>query len=147
MEMIIVKDLPDPRPFSHSHACMTNGLVTTSGMVSAKDANNMNMNVGVSFCSSTNSYSHNIAEQMNDIIKQLYAIGAHLGMCDQELVDNLVEVRVYLVDVRRHFKEFNLAYGDWIKRSTHLPARTTIGVEALPSNVALEMSFIFKATA
>ena len=39
------------------------------------------------------------------------------------------------------FSDFNIIYGNWMGKRTNYPARTTIGVFDLPSNVILEMAF------
>ena len=89
-----------------------------------------------------NKYVHDIELQFLDIIQQLELICEDLKINKTELKDHILETKVYIVDVKRYFQVFNKCYGNWMGKKDNYPARTTIGVDGLPSNVVLEMSFV-----
>ena len=137
------KKLEDPKKFFHSHAIGYENIIYTSGMVSRKDdLTGLNIGVKISASESNNKYEHNIELQFLDIIKQLELICEDIEIEKSELKDHILESKAYIVDVKRYFKDFNKSYGNWMGIRDNYPARTTIGVDALPSNVVLEMSFI-----
>ena len=137
------KKLEDPKKFFHSHASGNENIIYTSGMVSRKDdLTGLNIGVKISASESNNKYVHNIELQFLDIIKQLELICEDLEIEKSDLKDHILESKAYIVDVKRYFKDFNKSYGNWMGIRDNYPARTTIGVDALPSNVVLEMSFI-----
>ena len=137
------KKLEDPKKFFHSHASGNANIIYTSGMVSRKDdLTGLNIGVKISASESNNKYEHNIELQFLDIIKQLELICEDLEIEKSDLKDHILESKAYIVDVKRYFKDFNKSYGNWMGIRDNYPARTTIGVDALPSNVVLEMSFI-----
>lgn len=53
---------------------------------------------------------------------------------------NIVDVLVFLTDMKRDFKGFNAAYAEYF--ADNQPARTTIEVEALPTPIAVELKVI-----
>ena len=135
---IYAEALDDPKPFYHSHATGIRNLYFTSGMVSRK-YKDTKMHIGVS--NLNGKIVHNIELQFLDIIAQLYEVSGQIGIAKQDVQHSLIEVRVFLIEVKRYFKPFNAAYGIWMGNKINHPARTTIGVADLPSDVALEMSF------
>ena len=134
------KQLDDPKPFYHSHATGLGNIYITSGMVSRKTKGS-DMNIGVSYCEDSKAFKHNIDLQFNDIVSQLEVISAEIGISSENLRDSIIDVRVFIVNVKEYFQDFNKAYGKWIGDRNNYPSRTTIGVDALPSNVVLEIAF------
>jgi len=53
---------------------------------------------------------------------------------------SLVDVTVFLTDMRRDFGAFNRLYGEWIGQSG--PSRTTVEVSRLPTPIAIELKCI-----
>jgi len=53
---------------------------------------------------------------------------------------SLVDITVYLTDMRRDFDTFNRLYGEWV--GTTGPARTTVEVNRLPTPIAIELKCI-----
>ena len=49
---------------------------------------------------------------------------------------------VFLVDMERDFADYNKIYAEYF--SEILPARTTIGIDSLPSPIAIELKVIAK---
>ncbi|GIT74765.1 MAG: hypothetical protein Ct9H300mP29_7590 [Candidatus Neomarinimicrobiota bacterium] len=54
--------------------------------------------------------------------------------------DNLVDVTVFLTDMRRDFDTYNRIYADYFK--TNQPCRTTVEVTSLPTPIAIELKCI-----
>jgi 2-aminomuconate deaminase len=54
--------------------------------------------------------------------------------------DKIVDVTVFLVDMKRDFHTFNRIYADYFKDNQ--PCRTTVAVNALPSAIAIELKVI-----
>jgi 2-aminomuconate deaminase len=54
--------------------------------------------------------------------------------------DKIVDVTVFLVDMKRDFQTYNRMYADYFKANQ--PCRTTVEVNALPSSIAIELKVI-----
>ncbi len=54
--------------------------------------------------------------------------------------ENLVDVTVFLVDMKRDFQTYNRIYAEYFKDT--MPCRTTVGIDALPTEIAIELKCI-----
>ena len=54
--------------------------------------------------------------------------------------DKLVDVTVFLVDMKRDFHAYNKVYAEYFKDNQ--PCRTTVGIDALPTAIAIELKCI-----
>lgn len=54
--------------------------------------------------------------------------------------DKIIDVTVFLTDIKRDFQTFNRIYGEYFKNVQ--PCRTTIEVNALPTPIAIELKVI-----
>jgi 2-aminomuconate deaminase len=54
--------------------------------------------------------------------------------------DKIVDVTVFLVDMKRDFHTFNRIYAEYFKDNQ--PCRTTVEINALPSPIAIELKVI-----
>jgi 2-aminomuconate deaminase len=54
--------------------------------------------------------------------------------------DNLVDVTVFLVDMKRDFATFNRLYAEYFKDNQ--PCRTTVEINRLPTPIAIELKCI-----
>jgi 2-aminomuconate deaminase len=54
--------------------------------------------------------------------------------------DKLVDVTVFLVDMKRDFQTYNKIYAEYFKENQ--PCRTTVGINALPTAIAIELKCI-----
>jgi 2-aminomuconate deaminase len=54
--------------------------------------------------------------------------------------ENIVDVTVFLTDMKRDFKTYNRVYAEYFKNSQ--PCRTTVEVNALPSPISIELKCI-----
>lgn len=54
--------------------------------------------------------------------------------------ENLVDVTVFLVDMKRDFKTYNRIYAEYFKDNQ--PCRTTVEINSLPTPIAIELKCI-----
>lgn len=54
--------------------------------------------------------------------------------------ENLVDVTVFLVDMKRDFHIYNKIYAEYFK--DNMPCRTTVEVKSLPSSIAIELKCV-----
>jgi 2-aminomuconate deaminase len=54
--------------------------------------------------------------------------------------DKIVDVTVFLVNMKRDFRSFNKIYAEYFK--DNLPCRTTVEINALPTPIAIELKVI-----
>ena len=54
--------------------------------------------------------------------------------------DQLVDITVFLTNMKKDFDTFNKIYGDYFKDNK--PARTTVEITALPTPIAIELKCI-----
>ena len=54
--------------------------------------------------------------------------------------DSLVDVTVFLVNMERDFHTYNRIYAEYFKDNQ--PCRTTVGIDALPTPIAIELKCI-----
>ncbi|HEX2836000.1 MAG TPA: Rid family detoxifying hydrolase [Thermoanaerobaculia bacterium] len=55
-------------------------------------------------------------------------------------LEKVVDVTVYLTDMQRDFATFNRVYGEYLGHVQ--PTRTTVGVDSLPTPIAIELKVI-----
>lgn len=56
--------------------------------------------------------------------------------------DKLVDVQVFLVDMKRDFQTFNRIYAEYFAEGDPKPCRTTIAIDALPTPIAIELKCV-----
>jgi 2-aminomuconate deaminase len=56
--------------------------------------------------------------------------------------DKLVDIQVFLVDMKRDFHTFNRVYAEYFKDINPKPCRTTIAINALPTPIAIELKCV-----
>jgi 2-aminomuconate deaminase len=54
--------------------------------------------------------------------------------------ENIVDVTVFLTDMKNDFKKYNVLYAEYFK--SVMPCRTTVEVNCLPSPIAIELKVI-----
>jgi 2-aminomuconate deaminase len=64
----------------------------------------------------------------------LEASGAHW--------EDLVDVTVYLTDMARDFKAYNAVWAEHFPDPANAPCRTTLGITALPTPIAIELKCV-----
>ena len=56
--------------------------------------------------------------------------------------DDLVDVTVYLTDTARDFKAYNAIWAEHFPDAASAPCRTTLGITALPTPIAIELKCV-----
>lgn len=56
--------------------------------------------------------------------------------------EDLVDVTVYLTDMARDFKAYNRVWAEYFPDAATAPCRTTLGITALPTPIAIELKCV-----
>ncbi len=56
--------------------------------------------------------------------------------------EDLVDVTVYLTDMARDFKAYNAVWKEYFPDASSAPCRTTLGITALPTPIAIELKCV-----
>ena len=56
--------------------------------------------------------------------------------------EDLVDVTVYLTNMARDFKPYNAIWAEYFPDAANAPCRTTLGITALPTPIAIELKCI-----
>jgi 2-aminomuconate deaminase len=80
-----------------------------------------------------------------DIAAQTHAVFANVrAVLDASGArwEDLVDVTVYLTDMARDFKTYNAIWADYFPDAAVAPCRTTLGITALPTPIAIELKCV-----
>ena len=91
---------------------------------------------GVELDKDRNVISHDIEAQCHSVFNNIRTILEESG----SNWENLVDVTVFLTDMRRDFDTYNRIYRDYFKDNQ--PCRTTVEVTSLPTPIAIELKCI-----
>lgn len=91
---------------------------------------------GVTLDEAGNIVSYNIAEQCHSVFQNVRFILEASG----SRWENLVDVTVFLTNMKADFATFNRIYAEYFKENQ--PCRTTVEVNALPTPIAIELKCI-----
>jgi len=80
--------------------------------------------------------AYDIAEQCRSVFRNVRTVLEDAGSDWERIVD----VTVFLTDMKRDFETFNRVYGEHFPGNK--PARTTVEVNALPTPIAVELKVI-----
>jgi 2-aminophenol/2-amino-5-chlorophenol 1,6-dioxygenase alpha subunit len=94
---------------------------------------------GVTRDGAGNVIDHDIEIQTRAVIDNLRAILEEAGSS----LENILDVTVYLTNMQRDFKRFNEVYSEYFAGIQ--PTRTTVGVDSLPTQIAVELKVIAAA--
>ena len=86
-----------------------------------------------------NALEYDIRAQTHSVISNVRVILEEYGSS----LDDVVDVLVFLVDMDRDFPGYNEVYAEYF--SEILPARTTVSVNALPTDIAIELKVVARA--
>jgi len=89
---------------------------------------------------------HNGNFESFDFEAQVHSVFANVKAVLEEAGsswDNLVDVTVFLVDMKRDFKTFNKIYAEYFKDNQ--PCRTTVEINSLPTPIAIELKCVASA--
>ena len=124
-----------PKPVgSYPHARKVGNLLFLSGVGPRKQ--NSNEIPGVNLDKDGNVISHDIVTQCHSVFNNIRIILEESG----SNWNNLVDVTVFLTDMRRDFDMYNRIYADYFK--INQPCRTTVEVTSLPTPIAIELKCI-----
>lgn len=56
--------------------------------------------------------------------------------------EDLIDVTAYLTDMPRDFAAYNAIWAEYFPDPAHAPCRTTLGISALPTPIAIELKCI-----
>lgn len=82
--------------------------------------------------------THDIDAQCHQVFANVRAVLEASGACWQDLVD----VTVFLTDIANDFATFNRIYAEYFPDPATAPCRTTLGITALPTPIAIELKCI-----
>jgi len=80
--------------------------------------------------------SYDIAQQCHTVFANVRAVLAASGASWEDIVD----VTVFLTDMARDFAAYNKIYAEYFTAAQ--PCRTTLGISALPTPIAIELKCI-----
>ena len=124
-----------PQPVgSYPHARRVGNLLFLSGVGPRRPGTNVIP--GVMMDGQGNPVGHDIDAQCHSVFENVKIIldesGSHW--------ENLVDVTVFLTNMKRDFDIFNKIYSDYFKNNQ--PCRTTVEVNCLPTPIAIELKCI-----
>jgi 2-aminomuconate deaminase len=91
---------------------------------------------GVELDENGNIISYDIETQCNSVFQNIKYILEDAGSS----WDNIVDVQVFLTNMKDDFKTYNRVYAEWFKDNQ--PCRTTIEINCLPTPIAIELKVI-----
>ncbi len=81
---------------------------------------------------------YDIAAQCEQVFANVRTVLAASGAAWEDLLD----VTVYLTDMARDFQEYNAIWAAHFPDSARAPCRTTLGIIALPTQIAIELKCV-----
>jgi len=81
---------------------------------------------------------HDIAAQTRQVFANVRAVLEASGA----RWEDLVEVTVFLTDMAGDFKAYNAVWAEYFPEPAAAPCRTTLGITALPTPIAIELKCI-----
>ena len=97
---------------------------------------NTNIIPGVMMDGQGNSIGHDIEVQCRSVFENVKIILEESG----SNWNNLVDITVYLTDMKRDFDLYNKVYSEFF--TSNQPCRTTVGIKSLPTPIAIELKCI-----
>lgn len=91
---------------------------------------------GVELDAQGNIVSYDITAQCHSVFRNIKFILEEAGSS----WDKIIDVTVFLTDMKSDFKNFNRVYAEYFK--TNQPCRTTVEVNCLPTPIAVELKII-----
>lgn len=135
----IVTSAAPPPVGAYPHARRVGDLLFLSG-IGPRSAETGGI-AGVTLDANGEVERYDIAAQCHAVFHNVRAVLAGAGA---ELGD-LVDVTVFLTDIRRDFETFNRIYSEYFSTADG-PCRTTVEVNRLPTPIAIELKCIAQIT-
>lgn len=128
-----------PKPVGlYPHARKVGNLLFLSGVgprISGSDANDSGV-PGLTLDHNGNFEEFDFEAQVHSVFANVKAVLEASGAT----WDDLVDVTVFLTDMKRDFKTFNRIYAEYFK--SNQPCRTTVAIDSLPTPIAIELKCI-----
>ena len=128
-----------PKPVGlYPHARKVGNLLFLSGVgprTAGSDANDSGV-PGLDLDHNGNFKSFDFEAQVHSVFANIKAVLEASGSSWNELVD----ITVFLVDMKRDFHTFNRIYAEYFKENQ--PCRTTLAINSLPTPIAIELKCI-----
>lgn len=128
-----------PKPVgSYPHARKVGNLLFLSGVgprVAGSDETDSGV-PGLELDKNGNFIEFDFEAQCHSVFKNVRTILEQSGSS----WDKLVDVTVFLVDMKRDFKTYNRIYAEYF--TDNQPCRTTVSITALPTPIAIELKCI-----
>ncbi|TDI94408.1 MAG: RidA family protein [Caldithrix sp.] len=135
MSSEITKTEKAPKPVgAYPHARKVGNLLFLSG-VGPREASTDKI-PGVKLDENGNVTSYDIEAQCHSVFKNIKIILEEAGSS----WDKLVDVTVFLTNMKNDFKTYNRIYAQYFKENQ--PCRTTIEINCLPTPIAIELKCI-----
>lgn len=131
--MVFSEKAPEPVG-NYAHARRVGNLLFMSGVGPRKKGSNDIP--GVTLDAERNIMAYDIALQCHAVFENVRLILEASGL----KWENLVDITVYLTNMKKDFAAFNAIYAEYFKEN--LPCRTTVEVTALPTPIAIELKCI-----
>ena len=123
-----------PKPVgTYPHARRVGELLFLSG-IGPRDPST-NEIVGNEYFADGRVRKYDIAAQTRAVFANVCAVLEDSGARWEDLVD----VTVYLTDMARDFKAYNVVWAEYFPDIGTAPCRTTLGITALPTPIAIEL--------
>ena len=130
-----IKKSKAPEPVGkYPHTRKVGNLLFLSGIGPRKP--NTNIIPGVMMDGQGNLIGHDIEVQCRSVFENVKIILEESG----SNWNNLVDITVYLTDMKRDFDLYNKIYSEYF--TSNQPCRTTVGITSLPTPIAIELKCI-----
>ena len=130
----VIQAASAPRPVgTYPHARRVGELLFLSGIGPRDPATNEI--VGNEYFADGRVRKYDIAAQTRAVFANVRAVLEDSGARWEDLVD----VTVYLTDMARDFKAYNVVWAEYFPDIGTAPCRTTLGITALPTPIAIEL--------
>ncbi|WP_407351706.1 RidA family protein [Luteimonas sp. R10] len=136
MSDIVRTDAAPPPVGAYPHARRVGGLLFLSGIGPRDPATNAIP--GNEVDAGGRLRGHDIAAQTRAVFANVRAVLEASGARWQDLVD----VTVYLTDMARDFAAYNAVWSEYFPDPGTAPCRTTLGIDALPTPIAIELKCV-----
>ncbi|MBK8444830.1 MAG: RidA family protein [Sphingobacteriales bacterium] len=121
---------------AYPHARRMGNFLFLSGIGPREAGDNPHQIPGTRIDARGNFESFDFEAQVHSVFRNIQAVLEASGARWEDLVD----VTVFLVNMKRDFNTFNRIYAEYFK--TNQPCRTTVEVSALPTPIAIELKCI-----
>ena len=128
-----------PKPVGlYPHARKVGNLLFLSGVgprIAGSDATDSGV-PGLKLDKNGNQLEFDFEAQVHSVFKNVRMVLEEAGSS----WDQLVDVTVFLTDMKRDFQTYNRIYAEYFKDNQ--PCRTTVAIDSLPTPIAIELKCI-----